>query len=120
MVINDALWLAVFRALTPFGDQSQVAKMASDVHAEIRRSGLKLMPLVSRSGERQMRWARDNGVPLEGDIAFASGWDVDKCNPHPPLSVANLRWTADWYRANADAFESHVHGHEPDDLGRKQ
>jgi hypothetical protein len=53
---------------------------------------------------------RDNGVPLEGDIAFSQGWDCPTANPHEQTTVAHVRWIADWWRANADAFDSHVNG----------
>ena len=117
-MINDTLWLAIFRAVAPHApDQATAGNIVNDVHTEIRRSGLKVAPLSMRSGVAKRN--RDNGVPLEGDIAFASGWDTSAC-PHEWHTVEAYRWISDWWRAHADAFESHVHGHEGDDLGNPQ
>lgn len=57
----------------------------------------------------KIRRASRDCVPEEGDVAFGSGWDL-KANPHDVWSVEHMRWNSDWWRANADAFESHVHG----------
>ena len=103
--VNDPLWLALFRALSEQGSQEQVAALAEKVWRAIRvQAGLKMVP-----DTRYAQWSKadGHGVPLEGDVAFSCGWDV-KANPHETFTVANLRWTSDWWRANADAYDAHV------------
>lgn len=60
---------------------------------------------------------RENGVPLEGDVAFSQGWTT-KANPHSPDTPCHMMWISDWWRANAEAFRSHIYGHRenPDGL----
>lgn len=116
--LTDPLWLAIFRRLGDLGmgDQVTTAYAASELVDAIRRTGLKMVPDM-----RYGKWrdASVNGVPREGDLAFYSGW-APTCNPFDMNTVANRRWTADWYRAAADAYEDHVHGHEGTDLGEKE
>jgi len=115
--LNDPLWNAVFKALTPFAtDQTAAAMATTQIVADVRRSGLKMVPDV-----RYGRWRHEDAkaVPREGDLACLQGWAVT-ANPHDLMTVANRRWTADWFRAAADAYEDHVHGHEGTDMGEKE
>lgn len=50
-----------------------------------------------------------NVVPLDGRVAFSQAW-TDRANPHPKATPAHLHWHADWWKANAEAFEDHVNG----------
>lgn len=77
----------------------------------LRRAEVKSYSRVRAAGVRAS-WSRSQ-APRAGDVAFSSGWDVS-ANPHDPATVDAMRWTSDWWRANADAFEDHVHGHEED------
>lgn len=71
--------------------------------------------LLNQFGLRQRRQALNArqrvDVPRDGTQAFGEGWDV-RANPHDPATagVENMRWIAAWWSANADAFESHIHG----------
>ena len=50
-------------------------------------------------------------IPKEGMVAFSQGWDV-AANPHPKGSVESVWWTADWWVANATAYQSNYEGRE--------
>lgn len=75
----------------------------------LRRVEVKSYSRVRAAGVRAS-WSRSE-APRARDVAFSSGWDVSAC-PHEPRTVDAMRWISDWWRANADAFESHVHGDE--------
>lgn len=64
------------------------------------------MSLIDKMERRALRNKAD-GVPLSGKDAFLQGWDVDKSNPHPPVSTEALYWIADWWMENANSFADH-------------
>ena len=50
-----------------------------------------------------------NGIPLSGYDAFYQAWDVS-ANPHQVYSVDAMTWISEWWRANAEAYKSHLEG----------
>lgn len=64
-----------------------------------------------RAQGRRARRSELQGVPRDGALAFSSGWDVRSC-PLTPCTPESMRWVSDWWRASADAFESHIYGED--------
>ena len=58
-------------------------------------------------------------VPLDGYKAFYEGW-VERGNPHPKNSVERMTWFSEWWRANAEAFKSHIEGDIKEDALHSQ
>lgn len=60
---------------------------------------------------RDPKWKmnRDSGIPLNGREAFRKGYS-SAALPWPKEAVECRFWLADWWRANAEAFKSHVEG----------
>lgn len=75
----------------------------------IARWDVQGIGVPNRKAERRARAARLLDVPRAGDLAWAQGYD-DKSNPHSPGCPAHMRWYADWWDANARAYDDHVFG----------
>lgn len=91
-----------------FRNHGDAKAVAEDISGA---SVVKLRIHAVREPIRRDNRANLDHVPRAGDIAMMQGWGT-KANPHPADTVAAMRWLSDWWRANADAFEDHVHGHE--------
>jgi hypothetical protein len=75
---------------------NQIASMYQDCHIE------QIMISAYRFG-----WSpKKDEVPKDGTVAFSQGWDV-AANPIEKGTPQHLWWTADWWVANATAFQSH-------------
>lgn len=99
---------------TAWADPALQFPLAADASAHARRVGgriVKLRVYAVREPVRRDNRAVLDHVPRAGDVAFSQGWDT-KTNPHPSDTSDAMRWISDWWRANADAFESHVYGEE--------
>lgn len=105
--LNDPLWMALYRALTDHAQgQEQAAEAAEAAWLTVKAQGYRLTASTHR---RRLKLAKDYGVPLEGDVAFSQGYDVS-LNPHDVNTPDAMRWLSDWWKANADAYESHIYG----------
>jgi hypothetical protein len=46
-------------------------------------------------------------IPRAGDVAFSQGYSYE-ANPHPHDTPDGMFWFSDWFRANGEAFLSHI------------
>lgn len=82
-------------------------------HAELHSAHVEKIQISAyRVGWSQTK----NEVPRDGNVAFSQGWDVAAC-PLPKGTPEAVWWIADWWVANATAFQSHVDADKEQDIG---